>query len=221
MSQHLSRAVERLRNMSLKLFAAADEAVRKAVSALEDRNLELAQDVMASDVAIDDMEVEIEEECLKILALHQPVAIDLRRIVAIFRFNSDLERIGDLAVNLAERARALVGHPEVEIPGLWTDMAKRTLAMLRQARDSLINLDADLAREIRAADDAVDALHRRMYAISEADLRKPDADVTGAIQLMDAARFLERIADHATNIAEDVIYVAEGEIVRHRADEKK
>ncbi len=179
--------------------------------------------MIREDIKIDEMEVELEEEGLKILALHQPVAIDLRFIVAVLRINSDLERIGDLAVNLAERASFLSSReqyrklPEVSVD--LTKMAEKAKEMVRQSLDALVNLDPGLAREVLEADNIVDAMNREMFQLIYDRIRETPDRVEGLIHLLSATRHLERVADHATNIAEDVIYMITGEIVRHQAED--
>jgi phosphate transport system protein len=165
------------------------------------------------------MEVEVEESCLKILALYQPVAIDLRFIIAVLKINNDLERVGDLAVNIAERAIFLATQPEVNVELDFTTMAVKTQEMLKKSLDALVNLNAGLAREVCACDDEIDAINRQMYlTVQDAMNTHPD-QIEPLTHLLSASRHLERIADHATNIAEDVIYMIEGEIVRHKTEE--
>jgi phosphate transport system protein len=207
--------IEKLKAKVLTLSAMVEEAVFKAVKAVEQRDIALADRVKESDREIDTMEVEIEEDCLKILALHQPVAIDLRFIIAVLKLNNDLERIGDLAVNIAHRARSLSkleGTPELlDFQG----MASKVKAMLRKCLESLVHMDTNLARAVCAADDEVDALNRHMYERVHAAIKRNPEQSDKLIHLFAVSRNLERIADHATNIAEDVIYMIQGEIVRH------
>jgi phosphate transport system protein len=219
MPKHLEHELERLKRQILSLSALVEESVRDAVLALERRDERLAQQVIERDVEVDQAEVDLEEECLKVLALHQPVAIDLRFIVAALKINNDLERIGDLAVNVAERAQYLAAHDPVEIPFDFAAMAEKARNMVRVSLDALVNLDPHLAREVCAADDEVDAMNREMYlAVQRRILERPD-QIAALIHLLSTSRHLERIADHATNIAEDVLYMVEGEIVRHRAEQ--
>jgi phosphate transport system protein len=222
MALHFLRASDRLKTMLLELGALAEESVRRSVRAIEDRDSALAKEVVAGDAVLDEHEVLIEEEGLKILALHQPVAGDLRFVVATLKINSDLERIGDMAVNIAERAVDLC---EVAAPPLTLDfavMADRAQRMLQRSLDALVNHDIKAAREVCAADDEVDALKRQMVrrvkeAIVEHAARGMET-TNALLYLLNVTRHLERIADHATNIAEDVIYMIEGRIVRHRAE---
>ena len=220
MSKHLEREIESLKKRVLALSATVEDNVYKAVRALTERNSSLAEEVIASDDCdIDQTEIEIEEECLKVLALHQPVAGDLRFIVAILKINSDLERMGDLAVNIAERAAFLASRERVEIPLDLTLMAEKTKEMVRRSLDALVNRDSGLAREVLAADDEVDAMNRDMYIRIQDAIRRNPAELERLIHLLSCSRHLERIADHATNVAEDVVYMVEGIIVRHHAED--
>ncbi len=219
MSQHLLKNIEKLKRMILTVSALAEENVHLAVRAVEKRDAALGRRVIDSDPEIDNMEVEVEEECLKILALHQPVAFDLRFIVSVLKINSDLERIGDLAVNIAERAVFLstIRH-RVNMGFDYAGMTAKTQTMLRQSLDALVNNDASLARQVLAMDDEVDEINRRMYEQVKDGIRENREDVNVLMHAISISRHLERIADHATNIAEDVIYLVEGEIVRHKAE---
>jgi phosphate transport system protein len=221
MPVHLQREIENLKKDILTLGAMAEMSVREATLAIENRDEALARSVIAKDIKLDQMEVEIEEACLKILALHQPVAIDLRFIIAVLKINNDLERVGDLAVNIAERAVFLAVQPPVDISFDFIGMANKAQAMVKKSLDALVNLSGQLAHDVCACDDEVDALNREMYLkVQDAITRFPE-HTEALLHLLSASRHLERIADHATNIAEDVIYMIDGEIVRHRTEEYK
>jgi phosphate transport system protein len=217
MPRHLQREIENLKRMILALSAIVEESVRQAVSAVETRDPQLAADVLAKDHQIDRMEMEVEEECLKILALYQPVAGDLRLIIAVLKINNDLERIGDLGVNLAERAVYLAERPPVGIPFDFAEICHRSLDMLRQSLDALMTRDAKLAYGVLSADDEVDAINREMYGKITQAIHSDPQRTDCMLSYLSATRGLERIADYATNIAEDVIYMIDGEIVRHGA----
>ncbi len=219
MAKHLQTDLSALKEHSLSLAADVEERVRRSVKALQERDASLAQEVMDGDQEIDEREVRLEEECLKILALHQPVAIDLRFVVAVLKLNSDLERIGDLAVNIAERAQFLSTREPVPVPLDFGGMAEATRNMLRQALDALVNLDIGAAWEVLKSDDVVDEINREMFVQVQDGIRKHPDMLDALIHLLSASRHLERIADLATNIAEDVIYMVDGEIVRHRAED--
>ena len=156
---------------------------------------------------------------MKILALHQPVAVDLRFIVAVLKINNDLERIGDLAVNIAERAVFLADHPEARLSFDFTIMADKAQRMLKKSLDSLVNFSIETAQEVRNSDDEVDALNREVYIKVQQRIRENIDEMPALIHMLSVSRHLERIADLATNIAEDVIYMIAGEIVRHQAEE--
>ena len=215
MSVFLQREIDRLKKMISSLGAHVEENVERAVRAVHERDGELAQAVIDSDPEIDLMEVNLEEECLKILALHQPVAHDLRFIIAVLKVTSDLERIGDLAAGIAKQGRYLAGNSPSEVPYDLLAMAAKVRQMLRESLDALMEKDAAIARGVRVADDEVDAMDRLMYQEVRAAIRETPEKMEGLIRLQRVSQNLERIADHATNIAEDVIYLAEGEIVRH------
>jgi phosphate transport system protein len=220
MSSHLCGAIENLKKEILALGTVVEENLLKAIRALETRDNKLARSIIEHDAEVDRMEVELEEDCLKTLALHQPVAIDLRYIVAILKINNDLERIGDLAVNIAQRAAYLTAREKVDIGFDYQEMARRVELMVEKSLDSLVNLDTGLAREVCAADDEVDDMNRQMLQRVQDAIREDPEGMDRYIQYLLVARHLERVADHATNIAEDVIYMVEGEIVRHRMGEE-
>ena len=218
MITHLQREIDNLKKRILLMGAEVEESLRNSVEALVSSNPELAKQVIDEDETMDQLEVEIEEECLKILALHQPVATDLRYVVAILKINNDLERIGDLSVNISERAMYLSIHPITDLFLDFRGMAKLAQTMLKNSLDSLVNLDTHLARQVRSSDEEVDALNRHMYIVIEKYIAEHPNMTSEALHLLSASRHLERIADQATNIAEDVIYMVEGEIVRHQPD---
>jgi phosphate transport system protein len=215
----LERDIDKLKKQLLSLCALVDEQVQLAVRALLERDAELAAEVRKRDLGVDQREVEVEEECLKTLALHQPVAVDLRFIVAALKINNDLERIGDLAVNIARKARAFAGQPSVPIPFDLAGMSEKTLAMLQDSLDCLVNLDAEKAQDVCGRDDAVDGMKRDIRHQVEEMIAADPPQTSTLLRLLAASRNLERIADLATNIAEDVIYMVEGKIIRHQEGE--
>ena len=221
MPVHLQREIENLKKKLLTLSARVETTVREATLSIENRDYELAQKIIQNDPRIDRMEVGIEEDCLKILALYQPVAIDLRFIVAVLKINNDLERIGDLAVNIAERSAFLSKHYPVGVSLGLVEMADKAQDMLKHALDALINLSSDFAKKVCAGDDAVDAMNRQMYLKIQEAIKSSPEHLESLIHLLSVSRHLERIADHATNIAEGVIYMVEGRIARHRTEEYK
>lgn len=223
MAGHFLKEIEKLKQQLLVLGAVVEDSLRKAVRSIEEHDADMARQVILADTEIDHREVDVEEECLKILALHQPVATDLRFVIAVMKINNDLERIGDLAVNIAERAVFLSTMPPPEVPLDFTRMMENVQSMVKKSLDALVRLDGALAREVCADDDAVDAMNREMYdVIKDGIQRRPTREnINVMIHLLSVSRHLERIADHATNIAEDLIYMIEGEIVRHRTEDYK
>jgi phosphate transport system protein len=218
MPVHLLREIEIIKKRVLSMGAAVEEQVRKSVEALVKRDARLAAEVIREDMEIDHIEVDIEEECLKLLALYQTVASDLRFIVAILKMNNDLERIGDLAVNIAERAQFLANLEPDEPPFDLKGMAQKAQVMLKKSLDSMVNRDPLLAYEVCAADEEVDNVNRQAYAVLERLVEERPARIKTLIHHFTALRQIERIADHATNIAEAVIYMIQGDIIRHSPD---
>ena len=216
MSKHLQHDLLHLERQLLALAAEVEAAVRKAVSSVLRRRVDLARDVIEGDARIDTGEVEIEEECLKILALHQPVAADLRFITACLKINNDLERIGDLACNIAKRAQALANVPPLAAPEPLEPMMESATRMLRESLDAFVKGDAAAARHVCAEDGEVDGYNREVIDIVHDLIRANPEIVEQGILLFSVSKSLERIADHATNIAEDVVYLVEGEIIRHK-----
>lgn len=209
------REIERLRRQLLELGADVERNVSDAMRALQRQDMALASEVAARESDTDKREVDIEEECLKLLALYQPVAADLRNIVGMLKINEELERVGDLSQHIAERAVCLAGAGLPAGVDLAAMAAKAT-DMLGRSLESFFSGQPDMARDVRAADAEVDAMNRRnMESLLAAIKSRPEAADT-MLQAMHISRHLERIADHATNIAEDLIYMAEGDIVRHK-----
>jgi len=215
MRVHFQREIDKLKQQILEMSADVEEAVSNAVRAVETRDAALAAAVMEHENRTNAREVDVEEECLKILALHQPVAADLRYLIAVLKINHDLERIGDLAVHIAQGALLLCGMPPVDSPLKLGEMAARSQQMLKKVLDAFVNEDAVAAREIRLVDAELDALNREMASRLKAEITRSPALLEPLLKLMHIARHLERIGDHATNIAEDLIYLIEGKIVRH------
>jgi phosphate transport system protein len=216
MSKHLHRDIESLNTALLNISSMVEEMIDKATQALTERRYDLADHVVNSDEYVDRHEVHVEEECLKILALHQPVAVDLRRIATVMKVNNDLERIADLATSIAQRAQAMDEFPAFPIPQSLPQMVVLATQMVRGAMNALVNMDTAAARRIIAMDKSVDQHNREIIAELQALMQKRPEAVPAAVHCFSAVRHIERIADHATNIAEDVIYLVEGDIVRHR-----
>ncbi len=214
--KHLQRDMDNLQRHILSLSTMVEEMIDKATLALSDRRSELANEVIQADEEVDRFEVRIEDECLKLLALHQPVAIDLRRIATVLKVNSDLERIADLAVSVAQRAQAIHEYADFPVPDQLDRMVVLTTQMVRGAMDSFVNLDSQAARRILRLDDEVDQHNRDIIAVLQKTMQTHSDLVPPALHCFSATRHIERMADHATNIAEDVIYLVEGDIVRHK-----
>ena len=217
MAKHLERDLDNLQRDLLALASLVEAAIHKAITALQDRNAKLAQEIIAGDSQIDTEENHIEEECLKVLALHQPVAIDLRRIAAAMMINIDLERMGDLAEEIAERAIHLSRPPLFPIPAKLQRMTDLTTSMVHQSLDAFVNLNSEQAKRVLRMDDEVDRYNNEIIQEIIGQMQRSPELIDAGLSMFSATRHLERIADHATNIAEDVVYLVEGEIVRHRA----
>jgi phosphate transport system protein len=210
--------MERLHALLLAMSALVEDMIDKATRCLCERRFDLAEAVIAADEEVDAREVVIEEECLKILALHQPVASDLRRVTSILKINNDLEQIADLAVNIADRARCLADSPQFVVPDRAEQMVALATQMVRSVLDCFVNLDVPGARRIIRLDASVDEHNREIIAELQSRMREPSQPVEPALHCFSAIRHVERIADHAVSIAEDVIYLVDGEIIRHRHD---
>ena len=218
MSKHMQKDLDRLLQDVLRMAGNVEEAIQNATQALETRDSALAQEVLDRDDAIDHFENDVQEECLKVLALHQPVAIDLRRIGAVLRIATDLERMGDLAVGLAETAVALSHPPFPVIPARFQPMTRRAIDMVKRALNALVHSDAAEARAVVRMDDEVDADNDAIIAEVIARMKRSPDEIDSGLALHAAVRYVERIADHATNIAEEVVYVVEGAMVRHHPE---
>ena len=213
--KQFAKELENVKKRILALGAMVEERVQMALKAIDTNDSDLAEKIIKSDYEIDEMEVEIEEECLKILALHQPVAIDLRFIVAVIKINAELERIGDQAVNIAERVGVTAKREQLDFYFDYSAMGEKAQAMLKMSLDALIHLDYDVAFKVILLDDEVDKIKEEAYdQIKKAISENPDK-IGYLINLFLISRHLERLADHATNIAEQVVYLVEGDIIRH------
>jgi phosphate transport system protein len=217
MTRHIERQLEQLKEKILRVGTLVEEAISKSITALINRDTQLALRVVANDEEIDRMEVEVEEECLKILALYQPVAADLRFVVAALKINNDLERMGDLAKNIAKRVSQLSAGEPCELPPEIRTMAMQAQDMVKQCLDAVVNSDPSLARLVREEDDAVDAARQQVRRKILQGIKEQPERVESLLRVNSVSKHIERIADMATNVAEDVIYMVEGDIVRHRA----
>ncbi|WP_435008756.1 phosphate signaling complex protein PhoU [Tundrisphaera lichenicola] len=216
LGRHFLRDMEGLWHQILKLAAVVETTLNTSVRALCDGRADLAADVKSEEQSIDRWEVQIERDCLKVLALHQPVASDLRRVAAILRINSDLERMADLARHIAKRARKLTEEPIGRaLPRNLEVMASEAMDQVRESLDALTQGDVTLARAVIANDRKVDRHRRSVVEELKQAIRDDPDHLDGWLRLINATRNLERVADHATNIAEAVIYLKEGDIIRH------
>ncbi len=216
MTKHFERDLESLEQDLLSQSSMVEEMIRISCRGLCDRRPGVSAELVEREDHINKREVRIEEECLKMLALHQPVAVDLRRVSTILKVNGDLERIADLAVNIGERNDALILHPTLPLPSFLEPMAEAVIDMVRDALDAFVDSDSDTARKVCRQDDVVDAYNRRVIDEVYDIVSVNPNDIGPALHLFSASRHIERIGDHATNIAEDVIYLVEGEIMRHK-----
>jgi phosphate transport system protein len=213
--RQFTKELESIKKQILALGAMVEERVQIAIKAIDTNDPELAQKIIKTDYEIDEREVEIEEECLKMLALHQPVAIDLRFIIAVIKINAELERIGDEAVNIAERVGVTSKREQLDFYFDYASMGEKAQAMLKMSLDALIELDNGLAFKVLMMDDEVDRIKREAYDKIKKAIRENSNKIGYLINLFLISRHLERMADHATNIAEEVVYLVEGEIIRH------
>ena len=216
MTRHIEHQIAQLKNSILRFGTIVEEAISLSNTALFKQDVALAKKVLENDSEIDRLEVELEEECLKVLALYQPVAADLRFVVAVLKINNDLERIGDLAGNIAKIVSQLTTTGPLKLPEEISIMAKQAEEMVKNSLDAVVKADPDLARQVRREDDVVDAGRQAVRELVMQRIRKNPEKVESLLQINSVSKHLERIADMATNIAEDVIYMVEGEIVRHR-----
>jgi phosphate transport system protein len=215
MAGSLPRLLHELKQRLLFLSSTVEDAVAKVVSALTQRDPQLAREVVAADSEIDSLEIAVEAECLKILALQQPVASDLRFVVATLKINNDLERMGDLAKKIGKNVVYLCGVQPPDVQLDFREIAERSRSMVKRSMDAFVNGDVDLARQVLIDDDRVDHLKSDMYdALRDAIRRRPE-QLESLLKLYSIVRNLERLGDMATHIAEEVIYMVEGEVVRH------
>lgn len=216
MSVFLQREMDKLRRQILTLSGEVEKEVRIAVRAVMEKDDGTANEVIARESGIDMLEVDIEEECLKILALHQPVAVDLRYIVTVLKINSDLERISDLATHIAESSMVLSANSRISVPAVLDTMSNQVQMMLKTVLDSFVDLDDEIAMAVCASDRQIDDMHRNINDLMLRKMAETPAMIPEFIHVMHIARHLERIGDHIKNIGEDVIYLIDGKIIRHK-----
>ena len=219
--RHFEMELQSLKNRLLGMGALVEERVHLAMQALMERRLEAAEAIIAGDAEVNDLQIEIDDRCLKLLALQNPMASDLRLITAAMKINADLERIGDQAVNIAENAVKVAAAPPLRPMIDLPRMAEIAEAMTRDSLDAFVRRDAALARDVLSRDDGVDQLKDQIFRVLLTHMMADPGTIERALGLLLVSRNLERIADHATNIAEDVIFVVEAKDVRHHHEERE
>jgi phosphate transport system protein len=219
MSKHLQHQIEALKQKILLVGTLVEDAIAKAISALVNRNGDLARSIIERDDEIDRMEVDVEEECLKVLALYQPVAADLRFVVAVLKINNDLERMGDHAVNIAECARNLAQEPPLPFNRDLFQMAEFSTRMMKESLDAFVSRDVGKAKGVCDQDDRVGGYKNRILNELLGAMTQDSKVISRALSLILIARNLERIADLSTNIAEETIFISEARVIKHHAEE--
>lgn len=214
MHRNFHREIDKLQKTLLTMGSMVEDRVRKACSVIESEDIELTKKIIKSDWEIDEMEIEIEEECLKIMALYQPVAKDLRFLVTVIKINNEMERIGDYAVQIAKRVKRLSKFGSPDFSFNFQEMTDKVMRELRMSIDALVDRDVEVAKQIFLLDQEINDLRSEAYKMIIAEMGSSPNDSTSLLNLYLVVRHLERIADRATNIAEDVIYMVEGDIVR-------
>lgn len=221
MQRHFDEELEKLKEKILKMSSLVEKAIHLSIKALVDRESELAQQIIKSDDQVNMLEIEIDEFSLKLLALRQPQAGDLRLITSIMKINNDLERIGDLAVNISERTMELLKFPIVKPLIDIPRMAEIAQGMVKDSLDAFVNRDSKLARSVCERDDKVDNLNDQIFRELLTYMLRDPKTIERAVDLILVGRNLERIADHATNICEDVIYIVDGKTIKHHIEERE
>jgi phosphate transport system protein len=216
MTKSMQEDMSLLKQRILRMGGMVEEATRNATVALTQRREDLARRVIESDDTIDMIELDVDEECLRILALHQPVAGDLRFITAAMKINNDLERIGDLACNVAERAIDLSRRDSMPLPLRFERMTEIVRGMLHDALDALVNRNGELARDVLERDVEINAIHKQHFGLLQDAMKAGPENVEAAVDLLSASRQIERIGDQTKNIAEDVVFLVEGRVIRHQ-----
>ncbi|MEA2114727.1 MAG: phosphate signaling complex protein PhoU [Thermodesulfobacteriota bacterium] len=218
MTRHFHHEIEKLQQKLLTMGSMVEDRVSKACSVIESEDVEIAKKIIKTDWEIDTMEMEIEEECLKIMALYQPVAKDLRFLVTVIKINSEMERIGDYAALIAKRVRRISKVSSPSFSFNFKEMTEKVISELKMSLDALVDRNIEMAKQIFILDQEVDALRSKSYKMILKEMKSNPEHITSLLNFYLVTRHLERIADRATNIAEDVIYMVDGEIVRKNLD---
>ena len=216
--EHFRQQLDDLQQRLLEMAGLVEAAIHRSIRAVTERDQEQAEQVLRNEAFINQFEIEIDDQATRLLALHQPMARDLRFVVAAIKINNDLERMGDLAVNIAERAITLAGRPPVDTGPDIPRMTELTKSMVRKSLAAFVSRDGDLARSVLISDDAVDNLKETVYGETTRMMEANSSNIRSSVDLMFIAHNLERIADHSTNIAEDVLFLLEGIDVRHHSE---
>ncbi|HZQ54311.1 MAG TPA: phosphate signaling complex protein PhoU [Bryobacteraceae bacterium] len=218
--RHFEQELELLKGKLLEMSALVESAIYRSVQGVVEKNEELAQQVLRNEARVNQLEIEVDEMAISLLALQAPLAADLRLVTAAIKINNDLERMGDLSASIAQSALALIREPVIrpliDIPHI----AGLAQSMVRKALDAFVNRDAELARSVLASDDAVDNMRTASYHELMSFMEKNPSHIPQALYLLSVVRNLERIADHSTNIAEDVLFLVKGIDVRHHNEER-
>jgi phosphate transport system protein len=215
MSIHFVREMEHLHRDMLAMCSTVEELIREAENGLQQGRTEVGRELSGRDQEVDASDIRIEEECLKILALYHPVANDLRRVAVVMKITAELERVADLAVSIAERAAGIAEHGSFPMPARLNDMTREALSMLHDSIDAFVGQNATAARRVCLRDEMVDELNKQLIDEVVRVMKEQPALVDPGLHLFSVIRHVERVADHATNIAEDVVYLVEGAIIRH------
>jgi phosphate transport system protein len=219
--RHFVEDLEQLKTKLLEMSSLVESAIQRSISAVIHKDKDAAAEVLRNEARINEIEIEVDEFATNLLALQQPMAADLRLIVAALKINTDLERMGDLSVNIAQRARSLMEEPVIKPMIDIPHIAGLVQSMVRKALDAFVNRDAEMARSVLASDDAVDSLRTACYHELVSFMEKDPQNIKQALDLLAVTRNLERIADHSTNIAEDVLFLVKGVDVRHHAEARR
>ncbi len=220
MRRHFEELLDQLRTNLIKMGSLVDEQIDFSIKALDEANVELARIVIERDDKVDEFDNMIDDQCERIFAMTQPVAVDLRLLMSALKMNNELERIGDIAKNIAERAYSLRDNSDLIHQTRILEMANAAHQMVKHAIDAFVNNDPSLAREVCINDDTVDMLDRKIFQSLVIEMKNNPAIIEPAAHVMILSRHLERLADHATNIAEDVIFLVDAKIIKHHAEEE-
>ena len=220
MFHYLEEELEQLRTKIIKMGSLVEEQVDLSLRALFEGNIELAKTVIARDDEVDKYDIKIDKLCQRIFALTQPVAFDLRLIMTALMINSDLERMGDISVNISERAEPLIGYKELLIKMRVSEIARKVQKIIKMSIDSFVNGDAELAKEIIKADIEIDRLDKDIFEMLTNEMKSDNEVIVPCAHILTLVRNIERLADHAANIAEDVIFLIDAKIIKHSKDPK-